>query len=204
MRRPRTAQMLAVALLVIVLAAASPTAARTPAQTGDWTSFDKPEWGLSLQYPAGWQVGQQDDYVTIGTVATNGGMISDAATLTVVRRPEYADPNVTLEEILLDACVRLDSPMDNVTVEESEAVEIDGHEGRAASFDGTDRASGLALTGGVIQLTVGTAASPWRVRRWPRRGTLTRTSSTRCWAASGWANRAPAPRRRTRSPALRP
>jgi hypothetical protein len=157
MDRQPTFRATAIFIALVLLCATVPWSAWASPnnQGGGANAYRKAAWNLTLRYPASWRAGEAGDIISFSTTASAAGVVVDAAALTIVRNAAYANPDLTLEETLRDVLDRLQSPMDNISLQEIDSREISQVQAKGASFTGTDRISGLDLQGEIYQLTVG-------------------------------------------------
>jgi hypothetical protein len=144
----RTLQTVTLLVVTALLLGAAASAGAGPlAQTGART-LRKPVWGLTLQYPADWQVSDQADSVSI----LHGSDSGEVAVFVLARDPAYTDPQRDLAELLGDALGKVGAAADNAAFEETGPRSIAGADARSASLAATDAASGLDMTGDLYQL----------------------------------------------------
>ncbi len=140
----RTTVALFAAVLILVL-----FATLIPAQAQGLQTYRNAGWGLTLQFPMGWEV---DEYTPdLVDISFNNGY--DLAGMTLVRDSIYADPNYSLEDVLWDVASQEGVDAEDVQVQPGSPVTVAGVEARTATWVAT--ISGVPVEGDIYIFTKG-------------------------------------------------
>ncbi len=151
----RTRSSALVLAIILCLAALAPLAAAAPPpQSGAYTVFRKPAWGLSLSYPSAWTLrADQPAYVTWVNAAED-----DNTVFVVARNRAWRDPGYPLEDVFSDVLNEVSAPVENSTFEPGAERTVAGEPARLATFTTTDLESGRDMAGYVLAFSAGREA----------------------------------------------
>ena len=117
----------------------------------DMETFKKPSWRLTLQYPPGWEVSEESGVVSFAFDDSAG----DVAVFAVAQDQDYANKELTLEDLFWIFMDKVGGQAENLSVEETDPRQIAGVEARSGLLTATDAASGLEMGGTIYQLVKG-------------------------------------------------